>query len=507
MTNPRIKDLRGASRRNFIRLAGVAGAAFGLQRSHVLNYLLDEGGSALADSACTTTNRSVHIIGGNGSLAWFQLLWPQIDVVLSNGTPVNQSAGFAYYSFDGSGNSQGTLYTPPTAGDHPFFYSPDAPWFNQSTMTPTRPVSAFLTGANETHTQTPITPANVSSGNSMLATVASIQRLNPVLLPVIGMDPINFGVAPGAPTIATVPSAAGMVDLFNSTASQGILLAQADKNLYETYYKAMLSLRDIAGRPTWATEIAITEQAANLLGKNLASVLTPTAADIQAYGLNTLNNDPALLALAGTLGMSQAPAQIQLTNLGMALITTAKAFSAGLTNCVVLGLCPGQTSEKTFTDPHMAFNDPPSMQSTVTAIGTILDAFYNDLAGRMDPACSSKNLDQTTIFTVHGDTPHDPFNSSAWPDATPGNANWMYVMGNGYLHTGWFGATHSETSFDGFDPSTGDAVPMQVASVTTNATGAAVAYAVSQGNLPLVQEFYTDSTAITGMIIDPPPAS
>ena len=66
MTNPRVKDLRGTSRRDFIRLCGVAGAAFGLQRARVLDYLLDEGGSAMADS-CATTNRSVHIIGGSSA--------------------------------------------------------------------------------------------------------------------------------------------------------------------------------------------------------------------------------------------------------------------------------------------------------------------------------------------------------------------------------------------------------------------------------------------------------
>ena len=48
--NPGMKDLRGDSRRTFLKLVGAAGAAFALERSKVLNYLLDEGGSALADS-------------------------------------------------------------------------------------------------------------------------------------------------------------------------------------------------------------------------------------------------------------------------------------------------------------------------------------------------------------------------------------------------------------------------------------------------------------------------
>ena len=101
--NPGMRDLRGDSRRTFLKLVGAAGAAFALERSKVLNYLLDEGGTALADTGCGATNRSVHVIGGNGSVAWFQLLWPHIEVAQSN------NAAFAYHSFD----VPGTLFDRP----------------------------------------------------------------------------------------------------------------------------------------------------------------------------------------------------------------------------------------------------------------------------------------------------------------------------------------------------------------------------------------------------------
>src|SRR3954471_20162598 len=106
--NPGMKDLRGDSRRNFLRLVGAAGAAFGLQRSHVLNYLGDNGGVALADSGCSTVNKSVHIICGNGSFAWFQLLWPHLDVAAS------MNPALAYHSFD----VPGTLI-PAAGGNNP----------------------------------------------------------------------------------------------------------------------------------------------------------------------------------------------------------------------------------------------------------------------------------------------------------------------------------------------------------------------------------------------------
>src|SRR5690348_4466109 len=140
MSNPRLKDLRGQNRRTFLRLFGAATAAFALDRTRALNWLFDQGGDALAGPAsCTLTNRSVHVIGGNGSFAWFQLLWPHLDVAASGNT------NFAYHSFD----VPGTLHAPGGA-NMPFFYAPEAPWMTKgmSGSVPNRPVTAFMAGAN-----------------------------------------------------------------------------------------------------------------------------------------------------------------------------------------------------------------------------------------------------------------------------------------------------------------------------------------------------------------------
>ena len=477
MSNPRLKDLRGNSRRTFLRLFGVATAAYALDRTRALNWLFDQGGDALAGPAsCSTSNRSVHIIGGNGSFAWFQLLWPHLDVAQSN------NPAMAYHSFD----VPGTLYTPGGA-DKPFYYAPEAPWMAGGM--PTRPVTAFMSGSNETHTQTPTTPAIVANNATMLAAVASIQRATPCLLPVIGIEPVSFGNAVGAPSIATVPSAQGMIELFNSAASQLTLLAQEDKSLYETYYKAIIGLRDAAGRPTWTRHIETAKTATNLLGRNISAKLTPTQADLDAYGITKLN-----ASLAG------ASAKQRLTNVGRALITTAKAFKLGLTNSVIIGLSPGATSEQTFVDPHVVFDNVGSLKATVAALGAMLNGFYNDLDQTADPACLDSKLSQTTILTVHGDTPHNPLQASAWPDATPKNSNWMYVMGGGHLRTGWFGGVHANGAVDGFDPSTGAAVPNKPSNETSTAAGAAVAYAVAKGDRKLVTPF-AGNLDIKGIIV------
>jgi len=477
MSNPRLKDLRGDSRRTFLRLFGAAAAAYAIDRTRALNWLFDQGGDALAGPAtCALTNRSVHIIGGNGSFAWFQLLWPHLDVANSADKTV------AYHSFDVPG-----LPYNPGGSDKPFYYAPEAPWVTNGT--PTRPVTGFMAGANETHTQTPTTPNIVASNATMLATVASIQRSNPSLLPVIGVEPVSFGNANGAPSISTVPSAQGMIELFNSAASQLTLFAKQDQALYETYYKAIVSLRYAAGRPTWTRHLETAKTATNLLGRNLSALLTPTQADLDSYGITALN--------ASTAGAS---AKMRLTNFGRALITTAKSFKLSLTNSVILGLSPGATSEQTFVDPHVVFDDMSSLKSTVTALGAILNGFYNDLDTMVDPSCMKGKLSQSTILTVHGDTPHTPLQASAWPDATPKNSNWMYVMGGGHLRTGWFGGVHSDGSVDGFDPASGMAVPGKPSNETSTAAGAAVAYAVAKGDMKLVTPF-SGNLDIKGIIV------
>ena len=133
----------------------------------------------------------------------------------------------------------------------------------------------------------------------------------------------------------------------------------------------------------------------------------------------------------------------------------------------------------------------------------MLTAFYADLATAQDPACSGTTLDKNTILTVHGDTPHDPLVQNAWLDATPGNSNWMYVMGGGYLRTGWFGQVHADASVDGFDPTSGATIPSPTSAqnnISTLAAGAAVAYAVSQGNTNLVSAYYS-GPPYTGIVV------
>jgi hypothetical protein len=451
-----LKNLEGTSRRRFLRWAGAAGALLGLERANFLNVLSDSAGVAMADAAsCAATMKSFHIVAGTGGFAWFQLLWPHNEIA---------AAGNDNFAFHAPGQQTMAADT-----DKPFTLGPEAPW---TAFDRTKRVTALMAGNNETHTQTPDSAAVVGNNQSMLAVAASIQRATPSLIPVIGITPLTFGNAPGAPAVTTVDSADGMVQLFNSAASRAILEVPKDAALFEGYYKALLGLNKAAARPTQLRGLRVGKQAAGFLGRNLAALLQPTQDDLTRYGIS-----------------NQTPNK--LSDLARACIVSAKAFKLNLTQSVVV---PSFND-----DPHGAFGNMADLQATVSSLGKILEEFMNDLAASPDPSCTARTLADAVVITVHGDTPKDPRERGGWPDGTPNNSNWLYVMGNGYLKTGWFGGVRANGTTDGWDPTTGNVIANQQSGVTSAPAGAAVAFAIAKGDLRRVQDFY-NGPALDGVV-------
>jgi hypothetical protein len=455
MVDCRLKNLEGKSRRNFLRWTAAVGAVLALDRAKVLDVISGTAGSAMADDAsCANTCRSVHIVAGDGGFAWFQLLWPHVAIAKAN------NDNFAFHA-------PGQAVDAPT--DKPFVYAPESPFQKLDKL---KQISAFMSGTNQTHTPTPSSAATLGNGQSMLAVAAALQRTTPSLLPVIAINPVNFGAAAGAPQVASVNNADGMVQLFNSAASKATLSVPEDAALFEAYYKAFVGLNQAAGRPTWARPLRVGKTSANFLGKNLAAQLAPVQADLDRYGI-----------AAGTPN--------KLSEIGRALITSVKAFKLGLTQSVIM---PAMRD-----DPHGAFANMNNLQSTVALLGKMLDAFMGDMMAIQDPACTSRTLGDNVVLTVHGDTPKDPRNRGGWPDGTPNNSNWLYVMGNGYTKTGWFGGVKADGSVAGFDPTTGEEVMGQQSNATSAAAGAAVAFAVAKGDMRRVQDFY-NGPSIEGIV-------
>ena len=137
-TNAR-DEKRMLGRRSLIKMAFATGAAYGLSHSKVLEVLAGASGTALADEAsCMGTNRSLHIVAGSGGFAWFQLLWPHVDVARA------RNDNFAWHAVGEEVAAVGT--------DKPLILGPETPWRDAPGR---RQVSAFMSGTNETHTRTP----------------------------------------------------------------------------------------------------------------------------------------------------------------------------------------------------------------------------------------------------------------------------------------------------------------------------------------------------------------
>ncbi len=334
-------------------------------------------------------------------------------------------------------------------------------------------VTGFLCGNNETHTGKPTSALKVDSGVSLFAAIAAMQTASPTLVPSIAIGDLPYGTANGAPSLSSVADATGMVELFNSAASSsgGALASSGDAALFEAYYKAQLELRRAAALPTAAHSFGIAKTASNLLGKNLANQLRPSDADLMRYGVDRTT-----------------PPKI--SNIAMTLISTVKCFKMNLTSSVLL---PGMND-----DPHPAFADLQNTTATIGMLGKIWTAFIADLASENDPLCAGATLADNTVIAWTGDTGKDPNEPSGWPDGTPRNSNWMYVLGAGLLRAGWFGDIKGDGTIETWDPISGNNQPGGSTSDLSGPAGAAVLYAIAKGDLRRVQDFYRGE--LTGIV-------
>jgi hypothetical protein len=446
-------------RRDLIKWCAAAGVVLGLPRWKVFEVLERSGGKALAaQAACLATNRSVHLIGGRGGFAWFQLLWPHNEVAAST------KGELAFHAPGQQVLASGT--------DRPLTFAPETPW---RSLPPARQVTAMMGGTFPGHEDMPRTTSTLDVGTSLFGAASAMQRGNASLVPAISVGLTSVGPADGAPAAARVGTGADIVSLFDSAASRagGALANPKDAALYDASYRALQGLHAAAGRPTTQRAFATGRGAAGVLGMNLASKLAPTIEDRARYGLD-LSTRSEVTAIAETL------------------IVTAKAFANGLTSCVVL---PAMLD-----DPHAAFLTPSTVGATVASLGKVLDGFMADMAATEDPLCAGTTLADNLVVSIHGDTPKSPFLPTVgdWADGTPGNSNWVYVLGGGFLRTGWFGGVRLDGSVDGWDPTTGQTAA--VASATTaEPAAAAIAYAIARGDMRRVRDFYR-GVSIDGVI-------
>jgi hypothetical protein len=448
-------DIPDTARRDFLKYTIGLGTTLGIRPWKIFEVNESLIGPAFADGTCSPVNRFVGNVMGNGGLAWMTQLWPFADQ--------STTGGAAFYA-TGQATDQEM-----GKSDHPMKLGPAAPDLKGMKVT------GFICGSNETHTGRPTSALSVGTGVGLFAAISAMQTASPALVPTIGIGNLPYGMANGAPQVTAVGAATGMVDLFNSAASSaGAVLASSENaTLFEAYYKAQLALQRAAVTPTRRLAYGTSKSSAGLVGKNLASQLKPTADDLTRYRID-----------AGT------PSKI--ANIATTLITTVKCFQLNLTNAVLL---PGMND-----DPHGAFSDMATLTSTVQSLGKIWSAFVADLMATDDPLCAGAKLGQNTVITWTGDTGKDPNDPSGWPDGTPQNSNWMYVVGANLLRSGWFGQIKGDGTIETWNPTTGANMPGGSSASMSGPAGAAVLYAVSRGDMRRVQDFYR-GPAITGVIV------
>ncbi len=554
MANWKLRDLRGDRRRTFLKMCGVVTAAVGIERSRLLNFLADEGGYGLAEASASTFGRALIVPCPSGSFAWMQELWPMPDLAVQSAKgDLGNVTSYLYcdaYNYGGQGSlaaSQGApasyrgTYAGPygpaknvlaknadppnmtytvvdptklsavkyTGGDRPMFYGPDAPWFNHVAGKPTFPVSCFMSGHDETHTNFPVTATQLSNVAVLQAALSALGASgSSAVVPVLGLDPVKYGRAPGAPEMATAPSAQGMIDLFNSAASQFALKKQADQQLFETYFKAVIGLRKSSPRSSWAPQLQITKNAARIIGLNFASQLTPTQKDIDDIGLTELANNYGP-NMSGLAFMTQDQ-RTSLDSFLRTLIVVSKAFALGLSKTAIVSLSPNGGS--TFTDPHLTFATQANMnaaRNTTRFIGKALDVFYKILAQSPDPENPGETLDKNTVFVSYGDTPHDPLTgfTTQWKDATPDTCNFLYLMDpKGNVRNGWFGQCYPDTNKQsgknavGYSPLTGLDDPTKTSAECSSYGSTAAVFACAHGDKNKTAEFGNSPNTIPALV-------
>jgi hypothetical protein len=440
------------SRRALIKWSVAAGAALGVSRSKIVEILEGTAGKGIAFAAATNaTERSVHLVAGNGGLAWFQLLWPQPEVGMAN------NPNFAYHL-----PGQASLFTGTT---RPLCIGPDTPF---ATLPAARQMTGFVCGNNETHTSTATSTTSLN-GNNIHAVAATLQATTPTVIPAIQFADADFGTALGAPSAAQVPSAADAIGLFNSAASRagGLLEMQGNAQLYKAQYDAFAQLNRAAGMTTQKKSYFTASGAAQFLGTNLAAKLSITQAERDMYGLT-----------AATPG--------NVRSIGETLIFAAKSFSMGLTNTVVL---PAMRD-----DPHGAFADGRST-SVPPQLKKVLDGFMTHLSSLVD-SVTGETLADRVVITVSGDTMKNPLDRNGWPDGTPNNSNFVFVLGAGHLKTGWFGQVKANGQVDGFDGQ-GNVTGYQGANQAKLAL-ASIAYAIAKRDDRAITQF-ANGIQLTGL--------
>lgn len=174
------------------------------------------------------TLQALHIVGGVGSAAYFQLLWPQVEFALADRDIYSVPPTEAFATLEPS--SEGHHFAADRVS-HEWFATSKAPWIHaDGTPYEGMELTGYLVSLNQTHTREPTTTV-LQSGFGLIPASSRYQiskRHTPH--PVVMIRPEQFyGAAPDAPVPAIVDDAAAMAALYAE--SDGPDLTPTDEEL------------------------------------------------------------------------------------------------------------------------------------------------------------------------------------------------------------------------------------------------------------------------------------
>ena len=455
------EEERQLTRRALIKWSVAAGAALGVSRAKVFDILEGTAGRETAEAAADNAfARSIHLVAGNGGLAWFTQLFPHPEIALGT----NQQ--FSYFAL---GNAGVAKIAGAGAPGQELVKGPATPFAD---LPAGRQMTAFLCGSNETHTSAPTSTTGLNGAN-IFSVASALQSANPSVIPFVTIGDAQVGTAAGGATPANVNNADGIVGLFNSAASRagGLLATATDAQLYKTHYDALIQLNRAANRSTTKSAYLTGQGAAKFLGTNLSTKLQVNPEDLTRYGIG-----------AGTRN--------NVTAIGRAFIIAVKAFKMGLTNALVI---PAMRD-----DPHGAF-DSGDVNTVPLQLKGVFDGLMTDLTNTTDDN-TLKSLANDTVITIHGDTMKNPMNRAGWGDGTPMNTNVVYVWSAGHLKSGWFGKIKAAGGADGFDAN--GATATYNGANTAKFAMASIAYAIAKRDERAISAFANGLT-ISGKFGNP----
>lgn len=141
-----------------------------------------------------TAQRTVHLVAGNGGLAWYTILWPVPEVI----TAFNPN-----YAYDAPQNAKPVPFA---EADHPLFTRNLSQRFLWEGLGKFSQPSVFVAGANQTHTASPLM-TTVPNGVEIVAAGAQAQAGLAAPVPVLSFKAgLPYGPATGSPAALSVTS-------------------------------------------------------------------------------------------------------------------------------------------------------------------------------------------------------------------------------------------------------------------------------------------------------------